>query len=87
MLFFTLVTGFIAALQVFTQAFIMTSGGPNNATLFYLLYIYRNAFEYFRMGYASALAWVLFVYILVLTLIVQRSSRYWVFYEGDDNKG
>ena len=86
-LFFTLVTGFIAALQVFTQAFIMTSGGPNNATLFYLLYIYRNAFEYFRMGYASALAWVLFVYILVLTLIVQRSSRYWVFYEGDDNKG
>lgn len=86
-LFFTLVTGFIAALQVFTQAFIMTSGGPNNATLFYLLYIYRNAFEYFRMGYASALAWVLFIYILVLTLIVQRSSRYWVYYEGDDRKG
>jgi len=86
-LFFQLVTGFIAALQVFTQAFIMTSGGPNNATLFYLLYIYRNAFEYFRMGYASALAWVLFIYILVLTLVVQRSSRYWVYYEGDDRKG
>ena len=86
-LFFTLVTGFIAALQVFTQAFIMTSGGPNNATLFYLLYLYRNAFEYFRMGYASALAWVLFVYILVLTLVLQRSSRYWVYYEGDDRKG
>jgi multiple sugar transport system permease protein len=86
-LFFQLVTGFIAALQVFTQAFIMTSGGPNNATLFYLLYIYRNAFEYFRMGYASALAWILFIYILVLTLVVQRSSRYWVYYEGDDRKG
>lgn len=86
-LFFTLVTGFIAALQVFTQAFIMTSGGPNNATLFYLLYLYRNAFEYFRMGYASALAWVLFIYILVLTLVLQRSSRYWVYYEGDDRKG
>ena len=86
-LFFTLVTGFIAALQVFTQAFIMTSGGPNNATLFYLLYLYRNAFEYFRMGYASALAWVLFVYILVLTLVLQGTSRYWVYYEGEDRKG
>lgn len=86
-LFFTLVTGFIAALQVFTQAFIMTSGGPNNATLFYLLYLYRNAFEYFRMGYASALAWVLFIYILFLTLALQKSSRYWVYYEGEDRKG
>lgn len=86
-LFFTLVTGFITALQVFTQAFIMTKGGPNNATLFYLLYLYRSAFEYFRMGYASALAWVLFIYILVLTLILQRSSRYWVYYEGEDRKG
>ena len=86
-LFFQLVTGFIAALQVFTQAFIMTSGGPNNATLFYLLYLYRNAFEYFRMGYASMLAWVLFIYILVLTLLMQRSSQYWVYYEGEDRKG
>lgn len=85
-LFFQLVTGFIAALQVFTEAFIMTSGGPNNATLFYLLYLYRNAFEYGRMGYASALAWVLFVYILILTLILQRTSRAWVYYEADDRK-
>lgn len=83
-LFFQLVTGFIAALQIFTQAFIMTSGGPNNATLFFLLYLYRNAFEYFRMGYASALAWVLFVYILVLTLIMWRTSDSWVYYEGDE---
>ena len=81
-----LVTGIIFALQVFTQAFIMTSGGPNNATLFYLLYLYRNAFEYFRMGYASALAWVLFVFILVLTLILYRSSGYWVYYEGEEKK-
>jgi multiple sugar transport system permease protein len=65
----------------------MTSGGPNNATLFYLLYLYRNAFEYFRMGYASALAWVLFIYILFLTLALQSSSRYWVYYEGEDRKG
>jgi multiple sugar transport system permease protein len=83
-LFFTLVTGFITALQVFTQAFIMTKGGPNNATLFYLLYLYRSAFEYFRMGYASALAWVLFIYILLLTLVLQGTSRYWVFSEAED---
>jgi multiple sugar transport system permease protein len=85
-LFFQLVTGLIAALQVFTQAFIMTKGGPNNATLFLLLYLYRNAFEYFRMGYASALAWVLFLYILVLTLLLFRLSDLWVYYEGDDRK-
>ena len=86
-LFFQLVTGIIFALQVFTQAFIMTSGGPNNATLFYLLYLYRNAFEYFRMGYASALAWVLFIFILILTLALYRSSNYWVYYEGEEKKG
>ncbi|RIK37110.1 MAG: ABC transporter permease [Chloroflexi bacterium] len=83
-LFFQLVTGFIGALQVFTEAFIMTRGGPNNATLFYLLYLYQNAFEYFRMGYGSALAWVLFLYILVLTLLTFRSSQFWVFYEGEE---
>lgn len=86
-LFFQLITGIIGALQVFTQAFIMTQGGPNNATLFFLLYLYQNAFQYFRMGYGSALAWVLFLYILVLTLIVQRSSNTWVYYEGEDRQG
>ncbi len=86
-LFFQLVTGLISALQIFTQAFIMTDGGPNNATLFLLLYLYRNAFEYFRMGYASALAWLLFIYILVLTLILFRLSDLWVYYEGEDQKG
>lgn len=86
-LFFQLITGIIGALQVFTQAFIMTQGGPNNATLFFLLYLYQNAFQYFRMGYGSALAWVLFLYILVLTLIVQRSSNTWVYYEGEDRNG
>jgi multiple sugar transport system permease protein len=85
-LFFQLVTGLIAALQIFTQAFIMTKGGPNNSTLFLLLYLYRNAFEYFRMGYASALAWVLFLYILALTLVLFRLSDLWVYYEGDDRK-
>lgn len=85
-LFFQLVTGFINALQVFTQAFIMTNGGPNNATLFYLLYLYQNAFQYFRMGYGSALAWVLFLYILILTLVVYRTSDIWVYYEGEDKR-
>jgi multiple sugar transport system permease protein len=83
-LFFQLITGIIAALQVFTQAFIMTAGGPNNATLFFLLYLYQNAFQYFRMGYGSALAWILFIYILILTLIVYRSSESWVYYEGEE---
>lgn len=85
-LFFQLVVGIINALQIFTQAFIMTSGGPNNATLFLVLYLYRNAFQYFRMGYASAIAWVLFTYILLLTLLVFRSSSAWVYYEGEVRK-
>ena len=82
-LFFQLVTGLIAALQVFTQPYVMTQGGPNDATLFYVLYLYRNAFQYFKMGYASALAWVLFFYILVLTLLIFRSAGGWVHYEGE----
>jgi multiple sugar transport system permease protein len=86
-LFFQLIVGVIAALQTFTQAFIITKGGPNNATNFVLLYLYRNAFQYFRMGFASALAWVLFIYILLLTLLMFRSSAAWVYYEGDKRKG
>src|SRR5262249_16230436 len=66
-IFFNLIVGIIAAFQVFTVAFIATNGGPENATLFYVLYLYRNGFEFFRMGYASALAWVLFVIIAVFT--------------------
>lgn len=81
-IFFQTIMGIIGALQTFTQAFIMTDGGPKEATLFFLLYLYRNAFQYFKMGYAAALAWVLFVYILVLTLLVLRSSSSWVYYEG-----
>jgi multiple sugar transport system permease protein len=82
-LFFQLVTGVIAALQVFTQPYVMTQGGPNDATLFLVLYLYRNAFQYFKMGYASAVAWVLFFYILVLTLLIFRSAGSWVHYEGE----
>ena len=63
-LFYNLVMGLIANFQAFTQAYVMTSGGPSNASLFFALYLYRNAFEYTRMGYASALAWLLFLIIL-----------------------
>ena len=80
---FQLILGIIGALQVFTQGYVMTQGGPNNATLFYNLYLYRNAFRFLHMGYASALAWGLFLYILLLTLVVLRSSSVWVFYSGE----
>ncbi|HXF62750.1 MAG TPA: sugar ABC transporter permease [Caldilineaceae bacterium] len=82
-LFFNLVIGIIGALQVFTQAFIITEGGPNNATMFSILYMYLNAFRFFKMGYASAIAWLLFLLILALTLVVFRSSSLWVHYEGE----
>lgn len=81
-IFFNLIMGVIGSLQTFAQAFIATQGGPNNATLFYALYLYQNAFQYFEMGYASALAWILFAVILALTMVVIRSSPMWVFYEG-----
>lgn len=79
---FNLITGIIGSFQVFTQAYVMTAGGPNNASLFYVLYLYRNAFYYFKMGYASALAWVLFLIILLLTLAILKSSPAWVYYEA-----
>ena len=71
-----------ASFQIFAQVYVMTNGGPGNATLFYVLYLYRQAFEFHNMGYASAMAWVLFVLVLALTGIVIRSSRRWVYYEG-----
>jgi multiple sugar transport system permease protein len=82
-IFYNLIMGIIGSFQVFTQAFVMTGGGPNNSTLFYVLYLFRQAFNYFHMGYASAMAWVLFAIILVLTLLVFKSSSAWVYYEGD----
>jgi multiple sugar transport system permease protein len=81
-IFFNLVIGLIGAFQVFTQAYIISAGGPLWSTLFYVLYLYNQGFQYFKMGYASALAVVLFVIILILTAIVQATSRRWVYYEG-----
>lgn len=79
-IFFVLVIGFINSFQVFTQAYIMTEGGPAESTLFYVLYLYRFAFNYFKMGYASAMAWLLFVVIIVLTFVQFRLSSRWVHY-------
>jgi multiple sugar transport system permease protein len=76
----------IGAFQVFTQAYVITAGGPENATLFYVLYLYRMAFENFRMGYASALAWVLFIIIMIFTYLQFRLADIWVFYEGELRK-
>ena len=85
-IFFQLIVGFIFSMQIFTEAFIMTNGGPADASLFYLLYLYRQAFQYFDMGYASALAWVLFVVILFLTIVMFKTSRFWVYYEAETRK-
>ena len=81
-LLFQLVMGIIGSFQVFTPARVATNGGPANATLFYNFYLYRNAFSFQKMGYASALAWILFLIMLVCTLIVMRQSQSWVYYEG-----
>lgn len=82
-IFFNLVMGVINGFQSFSEAYIMTEGGPNNASLFYVVYLYREAFTNQRMGSASAIAWVLFAIILVLSLIIFRSSKSWVYYEGE----
>ncbi len=86
-IFFNLVMGIINALQVFANAFLMTSGGPQYATTFLMLLLYNNAFAYFKMGYASAIAWLIFFYVVALTFFVFRSSTAWVFYTGSREKG
>lgn len=82
-IFFNLVIGIIGTFQFFTGVYVLTRGGPADATLFYNLYLYNNAFRYMEMGYASSLAWVLFIIVLLLTLLVFRSSSLWVYYEGE----
>jgi multiple sugar transport system permease protein len=77
---FVLITGLIGWFQYFTIGFIMTNGGPMQSTNFYSIYLYQNAFAFFRMGYASSLAWVLFVIIVILTIVIFRSSARWVYY-------
>ena len=81
-IFFNLVVGVIHSFLVFTLAYIASNGGPNYASLFYVLYLYRNAFEFMRMGYAALLAWILFVIIGLLTLLQLNLASRWVYYEA-----
>ncbi len=80
---FSLLTGLIAAFQTFANAWIMTDGGPIRSTEFYVLYLYDNGFRFFRMGYASAMAWILFGVVVVVTVILFRTSARWVYYGGE----
>jgi len=80
-IFFNLILGMIASFQTFTQAYVMTSGGPVNSTMFYALYLYLSAFNFLKMGYAAALAWVMFIIIMAVTIVQLRLARHWVYYE------
>lgn len=82
-IFFNLIMGLIGTFQIFTEAFVMTKGGPVNSTLFYVYYLFNQAFRYLQMGYASAIAWFLFIIIFALTLVQLSLSKRWVHYEGD----
>jgi len=79
---FTVIVGVIQAFQYFTPPFVLTDGGPNNATLVYALYLYRVAFQFVKFGYASALAWLLFLLTLGCTLLILRTSTRFVYYGG-----
>jgi len=81
--FFVLTTGLIGAFQAFTQIYVMTAGGPGNATMVFALYLYNNAFKFYKMGYASALAWVLFAIVLLVTLLQFKLAGRWVYYESE----
>jgi multiple sugar transport system permease protein len=83
--FFNVVMGIINTLQVFTLPYALTygTGNPANSLLFYSMYLYNNAFAYMKMGYASAMAWLLFIIIITITLLVFRSSNRWVFYQDE----
>jgi multiple sugar transport system permease protein len=83
-IYFNLIMGIIGSLQVFVQAYVMFGGGgPNRSVLFYTVYLYNNAFDYHQMGYACAMAWILFLIILFLTWVATRSTRRLIYYEGE----
>ena len=80
---FNLVLGIIGVFSYFTQAYVMTQGGPNYASYFYLLNLYMTAWNFLKMGLASAMAWLFFIFVLLITIIVMRTSLLWVYYEGE----
>lgn len=79
-LFFVLITQFILSFQIFGVVFVMTSGGPGNSTSVFIYYVFQNAFSFGQLGYASAMAWAMFVFIVILTVVQLRLQRKWVFY-------
>lgn len=81
-IFFNLIMGIINGFQVFIQPLIMTDGGPNNASLFYGMYLFRQGFQFSKMGSACAIGWVLFIIIMIITAIVFKTSGSWVYYSG-----
>jgi multiple sugar transport system permease protein len=86
-IFFVLIVSVISSFQVFTNVYVMTKGGPADATLMYVLQMYFKAFSDLKMGYTSAMAWILFAIILVFTLLQFRVARRWVYYEGEARPG
>ncbi|GIO38766.1 ABC transporter permease [Paenibacillus antibioticophila] len=82
-IYFNLIMGVINAFQMFTSAFVITNGGPMNSTYVYALYLYERAFSRYQLGYSSALAWIMLVIIVIASLIIAGTSRYWVFYETE----
>jgi ABC-type sugar transport system permease subunit/ABC-type glycerol-3-phosphate transport system substrate-binding protein len=85
-IFYLLIMGTISSFQVFTQAYLMTGGGPSDSTLFYVLYLYFNAFQWMKMGYGAAMAWVLFLIVMLITLVQFKGAGRWVYYEGQAEK-
>lgn len=83
-IFLNLITGIISAFKTFTMVQVLTDGGPDNASLFYMLYLYKNAFQNYKMGYASAMSWFLFLLVALLTLLVFKTSGSWVHYDGGE---
>ncbi len=83
---YNVVIGIINGFQTFTQPYIMTNGGPANASLFYVLHLYRQAFMFSKMGYANAMAWFVFIATGVISIIIFKTSKLWVFYQGEDKK-
>lgn len=81
-IFFNLVVGTIGAFQIFNQPYILTKGGPVDSTRTVAMYLYSNAFEYGNMGYGATISWCLFVIIMFVTLIIQSTSKHWVFYDN-----
>jgi multiple sugar transport system permease protein len=83
-IFFNVVTGVINGFSVFTQAYVMTNGGPNNASLFYVMLLYREGFQRNNFGGAAALSVILIVLVLAIGLLLFRTSKSWVYYEGEE---